>query len=262
MRAAFSNGSLSKTDKFCYGIVAILLTCDIVLGILHVTFNWGEVDQLKLAKLFHLGKESNAPTWFSSSQFLLLGLICGLIFALKRYLYPDNRANYLWALCALGSVFLSLDETALVHETVGTAFQGFVNSHEVPLVGGFLKEFHSFYWALIYVPIALPVAAVIGIFYWKEMDRYRYFPIAGIVIFLLGAVGVDFVQGIYYGMDDEEITGSARWLMVDLDSYLIEEMFEMLGVTLVLTGCLLKAASLVPAAKERFRKTKSDLATA
>ena len=74
-------------------------------------------------------------------------------------------------------------------------------------------------------------------------------------IFLLGAVGVDFVEGTYYDVDDDDIVGFARWLVVDLDSYLIEEMAERLGVALALVGCLFRLALLFPGAIERLKET-------
>lgn len=239
--------------RICYWIGFFLILCEIVLGILHATFTWGEVERMKLANMFNVGKESNVPTWFSSSQFLLLGLVCGSICLLKKYLYPGNRFAYLWLVCAVGAVFLSVDESALIHETFGSVFGGYLDSNETPLMDRMLENFQSYYWALVYVPIALPVAIGLGVFFWKELGRYRYLPIIGMIVFLMGAVGVDFVEGTYYDVDEDEIVGFARWLVVDLDSYLIEEMAEMLGVTLVLVGCLCRAALLVPLALERLK---------
>ncbi len=207
---------------------------------------------MKLANMFNVGKESNVPTWFSSFQFILLGFVCGAIFALKRYLYPKNKLSLVWVCCAVGAIFLSIDESALVHETFGTALGQYLDSAGS---GGFFESFGSYYWAVLYVPLALPVAIGLGVFFWKELGKYRYFPILGMAIFLLGAVGVDFVEGTYYGVDDEEIVGLGRLLVVDLDSYLIEELAEMLGVTLVLVGCLCRLALLVPLATERLRES-------
>lgn len=249
---------MNSSLKASYWIGLILVFCELSLGILHGTFTWGEVERMKLESLFNMGKESNVPTWFSSSQFLLLGIVCGSIFVMKKYLYPENRAVYLWMLCAIGAAFLSLDETALIHEALGTVFEQFLDSNQTPLMDWILENFQSYHWALLYVPLAVPVAIGLGVFFWKELGKFRYLPIIGMIVFLLGAVGVDFIEGTYYDVPDDDIVGFARWIVVDLDSYLIEEMAEMLGVTLVLVGCLCRLALLVPLAIERLRKSKVE----
>jgi len=199
-----------------------------------------------LEELFDVGYESNVPTWFSSVQFLLLGLICGSIFLFQRSLYPEKKFTFVWLSCVLGSVFLSLDEVAMIHESVGTLFERYLEANETPLIEKSIASFNSYYWALVYVPIVIPIAIWLGWFFWKELGKYRYFPIIGMTVFLLGAVGVDFLEGAYSDVDEEHITGFARLIVVDMDSYLIEEMMEMVGVTLALMGCLFLSAELFP----------------
>lgn len=100
---------------------------------------------MKLANRFHVGKESNLPTRFSPFQFTLLGLVCGTILVLKRYLYPKNKLSLRWAGCAVGAIFLSVDESALVHGTFGTVLGQYLGSAESPDSGGFLKSLKSYY---------------------------------------------------------------------------------------------------------------------
>ncbi len=234
---------MNSYARISFWIIVLLLSLEFALAILHISIMTVFSGQEILEDLFDVGYESNVPTWFSSVQFLLLGLVCGSIYVFQRELHPEKKFSILWIACALGCFFLSLDEVAMIHETAGSLFERYLEGNETPTIDSALSDFNSYYWVLVYVPLALPIAIWLVWFFSRELGRYRIFPIVGMILFLLGAVGVDYHEGTCSDVDEDQITGIARWIVVEMDSYLIE---EMLGVTLALMGCLFLSAELFP----------------
>ena len=229
---------MDRYQKCSCVLLASIILAELFLVAMYVMFNQEPIGHAKLAGLFHLGEEENLPTWFSSTQFLLLGLVLAAIFVMSKAINPHQRTTIIWLFCSMGAVFLSADETATLHENFGSAFRQFVDRFPPNSMIANLSDFPSYFWILLYVPIALPVAVILSCFLWKELGRLRLLPIAGMVLFLIGAVGVDYIEGIF------RLTSSGP------DSYfyfyLVEESLEMFGVTLILAGCLLHTAKLVP----------------
>jgi len=65
---------------------------------------------------FDLGAEGTVPAWFSSGQFLLVGLALLAAAALRRGVSPSEMRLLLVA--GLGFIFLSADEAAMIHERI------------------------------------------------------------------------------------------------------------------------------------------------
>lgn len=93
------------------------------IGLLVLLGSLGEVARLAFGfdtllgfiRLFGLGQEANVPTWFSSATLLIAALLAAVI-AFVRYQYHDALALQWWLLSLLLGL-MSLDETALIHET-------------------------------------------------------------------------------------------------------------------------------------------------
>ncbi|MEO0559710.1 MAG: hypothetical protein AAF170_16175 [Bacteroidota bacterium] len=71
--------------------------------------------------LFRLGAESNLPTWYSTSQLLLIALVLGAL--AWRDVDPRNRRTWVLALPTLLFVLLSMDEGAMLHERLGFSLE-------------------------------------------------------------------------------------------------------------------------------------------
>jgi len=233
-------------DRYCWGLIAGLLIFEVFLGIMHVAMTWPtDADYIYYTRrMFNLNREGNLPTWFSSMQFFLLGIVLISSYFLDRQLRPSKRSVIIWIVCAAGAIFLSADEAARFHEWSGTLLGGAIDNSEKGSLIHFLGEFPSYYWPIVYLPVALPASIIVGIFLWKELGNLRYLSIAGIVVFFVGAVVLDFLEGAY-GTDDHGHWRVTIWRFDQImDTHLIEEMMEMFGVTLVLAACLLHASRL------------------
>jgi len=102
-------------------------------------------------ELLDLRKERNLATWFES----VLLLICAASFVplvgLAERL-ADGRRTFRWLflLFAVGCVYLSADESAMIHEKVGTLFERATGVTEGSAIDG-----RGFSWLLVFGPIAL-----------------------------------------------------------------------------------------------------------
>jgi len=237
---------MGRLNRFCWWLLAALVVFEIFLGVMHVIVTWKPLGTYlhETEVMFDLDHEGNLSTWFSSAQFLLLGVTLAVIYLLQKQLNPEKPFTWIWLICALGTILLSADEAARIHEWLGTELGWAIDESEPGSLIYHWDRFPSYYWSIIYVPIALPVAIFLGWFYWKELGSLRYLPILGMAIFLVGAVVLDFLEGAY-GRSDHDHWRVQFWGFDQvMDTFLIEEMFEMVGVTLILAGCLFHASRL------------------
>ena len=230
-------------------IIGTLLVSEALLALLHIIFNWGLIgDSIpkKISRLFHVDHERSLPTWFSVSQLTLLALILILIFSLERYRSVHSRGNWLWLIFAAGAVFLSFDESAGIHEKVGSL----VNTYffDDARQGTFLymlKQFPSYYWVLVYVPIVVPIGIFLGVYFWHKLGPARSWAIGGMVIFLIGAVVLDYLEGRYGNSGHHRIAMDMFGMHFRFDIFLLEELMEMIGVTMIINAFLHHLSNLI-----------------
>jgi len=72
----------------------------------------------QLLRLFHLNKESNIPTWFTSMIWVLAGVAA--VACSQQTLRDKDRR--IWGVLAAALFFLSCDEVAMIHENVARIF--------------------------------------------------------------------------------------------------------------------------------------------
>jgi len=120
------------------GITAILVAINISPLIDFWAVSW----------LFELNAESNAAVWYSSTSLLLISLIALDLAVQPR---PDAKS---WGLVAAMFAFLSLDESASIHELVGYQFSERV-AHIDALPG-------LYAWVAVLAPVALVAAILLG----------------------------------------------------------------------------------------------------
>ncbi|MGI9037749.1 MAG: hypothetical protein ACR2GQ_02700 [Gemmatimonadota bacterium] len=172
-----------------------------------------------VAPLFHLGSETNVPTWFSGSLLLLCAFLLWLIRreALRRGL--AGATHWLWL--ALIFAYLSLDEIAAIHERTDAPL------HQLFDLTG---VFH-FAW----VVLAIPILAVLGVFYIPFLIRlgrpHRTRFAAAAILYVGGALGMEMI-----GAAENEVHGSVSLVYEVFNT--LEETLEMLG-TVVFVHALL-----------------------
>lgn len=139
---------------------------------------------LGFARLFRLRPESTVPTWYSSFLLLACAFVLSLIHLAKRRARDPFRHH--WLLLAILFLFLSVDETAQIHETIGDLAAKKASG----LLGGFAPA-----WTAVYGPLV----ALFAVFYFRFL---RHLPRRTAILFVLsgflhvgGAPGVALLSG-------------------------------------------------------------------
>ncbi|SCZ53077.1 hypothetical protein [Thiohalomonas denitrificans] len=177
-----------------------------------------------IRRLVDLNGEMNIPTWFSSLQLAAIGGVFGYIWYRHRRLAgSEGPVTNLFLLAGLGFLFLSLDESAGVHESVSIAFE---KTTWLPRFSGD----HGL-WIPIYGVLGI-TALVIA---WRQIRIIRaLFPrlltlfSAGVAIVLAGAVGVEIIT--YEFIEP----GSMNYAL----AVSLEEFCEMFGASVILYSAL------------------------
>jgi hypothetical protein len=213
-------------------LIGSLAGTELLLALLHAFFTWPEHIPASLSRLFDVDREGNLPSWFSASQLLLLALVmAAAAFAAKKH-------RFVWVFCAAAALFLSADEASALHELAGSAAGDLFENARAGSMLRKLASFPSYYWALIYVPIAAPLGVAVLWHLWRDLGENRNGVLVGAAVFVTGAVLLDYLEG-HYGNDQHAripiYLGGARYLF---DIFLIEELLEMAGVTLAINAML------------------------
>ncbi len=203
--------------------VVVLITIELLfvaINLVHymVDFRFGIIHLW-----FYLDNERTVPAWFSASQLFLIGTV----FIVTANLTPlSGRSRLFFLFCGLGCIFLSMDESISIHETVGRTlerFQAFPN----PLGG------HSqFIWAypLLGALVLLVNLRAVAECLAKER-RASLTCAAGAAVFVAGGAGIELIG---HGISEKGFANLEYLLQV-----CVEEFLEMLGCTLLLYGALL-----------------------
>lgn len=217
-----------------------LLGCIGLITLAHVVITWAPTGTYPaaLVDLVHVDREHNIPTWFSSAQIVVLAF---LFFALALHETLTRRrlvARAFWWLCSGVTLFLSMDETAEIHEGLG-GLAGALFRHAQPgTLTYWASTFPSYYWALVYVPIAVPCFVVFGWFAMKEMTGSRVLAISGLVLFAMGAVVLDHLEGRFGNAAHQGLQLALLGSAYRFDIFLVEELCELFGVFLLIEGML------------------------
>ncbi len=213
--------------------LGVLVAADVLLLLLYGLSKLVLVDaHPTLAHMFDLDGEGNAAAWYASSQLLVVSAL-SLLYGLQ---VEDRALRRFYYLLAAVFVFFSADEAAMFHEPL--AF--FVREHasSLPLPGP-----EHITWTFPYLVVAVVILAVVrrGLVRFLRCPDGRMAFLAGAGLFVVGGVLVELV-GYYvlsrWGID---YYGSGGALQVAL-----EETCEMLGVSLMAYGLLMRLHALEP----------------
>lgn len=203
-----------------------LLATSVLLGVAGIVVDlvWlaADLDPDATVRTFvSLDSEANLPTWWSS---LLLAAAGGLaLLTARRTLHPHVAAHRrLWPLLGVGLLVMSLDETALIHEAiVGGQFESLIDH------GGAF----AFAWVVpgLVVVGALAVAYLRFVLTLPGASRSAF--LAGAVVYVASALGLEMVDGIVNG--DDATLRTSKVLVAGA-----QELGEMVGTVLLLVGLL------------------------
>lgn len=202
-------------------LLIALELCMVILYLLdHRFYAFGRTHHL-----IDLDQESTVPSWFSSVQLFLIGIL----FLLQKFRYPlpkNDSLNFL-SFIGLCLIFLSMDEAISIHERVSWTF----NHIE------WLPRFKGDYglWIPIYVVAGLTLLAVLQkniLKIWRFYPKESVLFTLGFLIVLAGGVGLEIISYQYLRNVDE--LNNLYLLEVA-----VEEGLEMIGASVMLYAAVL-----------------------
>lgn len=200
---------------------AFLIVCH-VLVTLCIPQSGGESLAWQIKREFLLQEERNIPTWFSSLGWIVAAQAAYACFQLS----PTSPSRKIWVFLAAFLLFLSCDETAMIHENLDTLLGMNVFTWRFP-------ETWIVTWPITLGPFVLVVLGWLGV---RLRQALRGSPdattllLVGTVVFFSGAAGVDFTRN-FMGLK------SLGWVrQVEI---IVEESLEMVAVVVILFGLLL-----------------------
>ena len=181
---------------------------------------------LSIHKLFDLDEESTVPTWFSSAQLFLIGIL--FLFSPQ---WPQRHRivtpGFL-LLVGIGFIFLSMDETATFHEKV----TGVLKPVEwMPRFKGNHGIWIPVYFSIAVVLVIIGSRTIYSMF--KAYPRQVIIIFSGLTVLLIGVVVMEIISYYY-------LRGTESTLLYKAEVAL-EEFFEMAGASIVLYGTILCA---------------------
>ncbi len=190
-------------------------------------------------KLVDITKESNLPTWFSSTQLLFVG-ICAYFIGNHRGLQKEKAKALAWFAIALFFAYMGIDDASRLHERVATIMgHAAKQSDSQAFFIDAIKNFPSYYWLLIFLPIFAGFGLFMTIFLFRECEQKQVMRLfLGGIACYAAAVGLDFFDGITRNYDP--IVEHTLFSLNDARHLFraLEEFVEMIGTTFILVAFL------------------------
>ena len=245
-------------------IIAVLFITLVSVAARFALYMWGEEGLLQPLRIFDVGEERSIPAWFESLQFLLCSILLAVVAVAKKQ--RGDRYRLHWSVLSIIFLLLSLDEVASIHEAIGQQSEHLLHSATGFTPSGAI----SFFWVVPGAAFTLIVVlAYLRFLAQLPQTTRRLFLFAG-ALFVLGALGIEMLsaqvlsssEGIVSwvvssgSMVDRESASAIPRLIVGLQTS-IEEMFEMLGLTVFVYALLAYIRSYVENINARVRIDKS-----
>jgi hypothetical protein len=178
---------------------------------------------LGFVRLFGLGQEANVPTWYASATLLIAAVLAGAV-ALHESQRGSQLGRQWWLLVTLLTL-MSLDETAVIHETASV------------LLARRLLGTEGLPWYVFYAWIVPGTVLLAGILWWfstlwrnLSAPIRRQFTVAA-ALYFGGALGLEVAEAAWaarFGM--QNAIYSALWTT--------QELLEMIGVAALILALL------------------------
>ncbi len=198
------------------GWITILLLAHFISQSYSVLISSGRESSIGSFAILNLDNEANLPAWYSACALFLCAVLAGIISYSKWN--ERNSSRYKWAGLGILFSYLSLDESASLHEGV---IPGFLQK-----VGFNVTQGGTYDWT----PIGMSAFAVVFFLYlrfWIKLpSKTRLLFAISAATFLMGAVGFEKISHFYEALYQTENT------LAYVLTAGIEEFLEMLGVAL------------------------------
>lgn len=200
--------------KKIFLLLSLLIAITIVFNLLFYFFVQFSP---QIVRFFGFPYEANFPTWLSSTLLLLSGLVAFQCASNPRLVFKEVEAFK-----ALGVflVFMSCDETAMIHEYVGPILNQAFFHLDLPKIQ----------WVIILAPPVIAVIAILSFFLAKPLQaqpRACFYIILGTIIFCSGAFAIESSMQMFdYGLNRQ---------LTQIEIF-FEESFELIGEMIFFIG--------------------------
>jgi len=201
-----------KRLSLAFGLMVVaLLIAHVVTQT--IRFATGDDFLLGLVPLFSVGSDGNLPTFYSAFAILFCAFLLTLI---ARASQSDRYLNIgYWYGMAVVFVYLSVDEMLMLHERAIEPLRAMFDA----------SGLFYYAWVLPYGIGVLVFAAIYTRFLFRLRRRTRFLFLAAGTIYVLGAIGVEMISGLYF-----ESHGGSNPTYVALQT--VEETMEMSGIVI------------------------------
>ena len=165
-----------------------------------------------LVPLFHFGSESNIPTLYSSITLLACS---ALLWTIAKSHKKQNQPYRYWLGLAVLFLFLSVDETASLHERSGEPIRAMMGTSGLLYYGWMIP-----YGAAMLFIVTLYLRFLVRL----PKKTSKIFIVSG-VVYITGAIGMEMLGGWWH--ESHGIHNLTYYSLVTL-----EELFEMFGIVL------------------------------
>ncbi|MBI3949926.1 MAG: hypothetical protein HY314_05675 [Acidobacteria bacterium] len=220
--------TVRATFLFLLILGGLLVVCHVVAGVANKIYA-NEVTAV-LRDFFGLEREGSVTTWFSSLQLALMAVVCGVIFVGERASHSATKSSLVWLGFLLLFLFLSLDETAQVHERLDQILHALRTPVGASAEGTTGVTIYSY--LMLYVPVLAGVIAVMMRFFSHRVKNRAS-------CFLLAAGLVGFAMKL--GLEPIEAwAGDTTWLghHIMFEIVILQVYALILGETLILIALL------------------------
>lgn len=185
------------------------------LGVLCLWLGLGHDSSLGFVPFFNFDEEANAPAWYSSFL-LLIGAGASVLAAGHCRAAQRDLVKY-WGLLAVVFAFLSFDETAQVHELLGSVQKYLLHASVVGIA--------SFNWTLTYSVLVLVIGLAYLNFLWRLPRKTALLLVASGALYIGGALGMELVAAAiaHAFLAEHALSGNA---FMATTPYLIEVTIE------------------------------------
>ena len=224
-----------RVTRWLAGTVAVLTIASLAAQLLRQVGGRGELFGLR--PVIDVGSDISIPTWYSSLALLLCAALLAVIAVTER----SARGRYAshWKGLALIFLFLSVDETAGIHERAGYTVTRVFATTGVLYYG----------WVVLGIVGVAAVGATYVRFVLHLPPRTRRMFLGAAAMFVAGSLGVEMLNSRHdylYGVENLSAT-----LLVA-----VEELLEMAGVVLFAHALLDYMAAPGVAVRVRFGTTR------
>ena len=174
-------------------------------------------------RIVSLDLEGTLPVWFSSATFLLIAGVALLLGMLTPT--PDRVGRRAWFLIGAASAWISLDETAAIHEHAGKMILILVPSLQGAPRGPFY-----FTWTIIGLAVLVTGAILLGPWFLSQPRSFIRRAGLGFAMMCAGAIGLEMLGGWALEVD----TPLKYYAIITT----VEETFEIVGAGILLFALL------------------------